>query len=211
MALGPESVTWDSAEGLGEFCRLGKSQELGDICNLSVINNLSVHSGTHVDAPSHFVEAAFRSGKGVEALDLNVLNGPVIVTDVPHEDNITDAVMEALAIPAGTRRIIFKTLNTHRGLMTQKAFDSGYTALTAEGARWLVNHHASVSLVGIDALSIAVYEDLTTPHQILLSQGIIPVEGLVLEHVAPGLYNLNCLPLSIRGSDGAPCRCILQP
>ncbi len=54
--------------------------------------------------------------------------------------------------------------------MTQKAFDSSYTAVTAEGASWLVRHRPSVRLLGIDALSIAVYDDLTMPHKILLSQ-----------------------------------------
>jgi kynurenine formamidase len=92
--------------------------------------------------------------------------------------------------------------------MLQTAFDTSYTALTEDGAQWLVENTA-VRLIGLDYLSIAVFSDLVGPHMAILSAGIIPVEGLYFGGVEPGLYTLHCLPLKIVGGDGAPTRCIL--
>ncbi|KAK9821571.1 hypothetical protein WJX81_004953 [Elliptochloris bilobata] len=208
LSLHPLAVKFAAPSGLGEYRSLAKAKKRGDICNESQLDGLSVHSGTHVDAASHFLEEARERGVGTDSLDLNVLTGPVLVVSVPDSTNISAAALESMKLPAGTERVIFRTLNTKRGLMEQIAFDSSYTAMTADGARWLVAH-TSVRLVGIDALSVATFEDLPGPHETLLGAGMIVVEGLCLGDAAPGLYTLVCLPLKLVGSDGSPARCVL--
>ncbi len=165
--------------------------------------NMGAHTGTHVDAPAHFV----RGGAGVEALDLHALVGPVQVVDTGDAEVLTWDVLDALPIDPTIPRVLFRTSNSDRHLMAQPRFVEDYVALDSSGASWLVGRH--IRLVGIDYLSISAYHDLIPPHQILLGAGIIPVEGLLLWDIEPGLYQLFCLPLKLSGSDGAPARVIL--
>ncbi|KAK9806279.1 hypothetical protein WJX72_008411 [[Myrmecia] bisecta] len=179
----------------------------GDDANLSIIK-LSAHTGTHVDAPGHFLHDAYQTGIGVESLSLDMLNGLALLVEIPPDTNITADALQALHIPEGTRRLLFKTTSSERDLLFKPAFDPSYTAMDKEGAEWLVGH-TDVQLVGIDYVSIAVFEDQTGPHRVLLGEGIIPVEGLYFKGVEPGFYNLHCLPLKLIASDGAPARCVL--
>ena len=83
-----------------------------------------------------------------------------------------------------------------------------YVALTLDAAEWLVAQ--GIVLVGIDALSVDLFEDpQCSVHRILLAHDTIIVEGLDLREVSPGLYDLICLPLRIPGGDGAPARAVL--
>ncbi|KAK9831070.1 hypothetical protein WJX74_002120 [Apatococcus lobatus] len=170
---------------------------------------MHTHLATHLDAPSHFLQDHLESGRGVEALDLTALNGPALVIQVPSGSNITDEVMQGLHLPKGIKRLILKTDNTARGLMHQTPFHSDYTAMDSSGAEWLVTN-TEIKLIGIDYLSIAMFDDLTQTHEVLLQKLVIPVEGLVLDGVPEGIHNVHCLPLLLEGSDGAPCRCILM-
>jgi len=206
--LSPATLHWDSPTGLGEFRDRYTRIEDGDLANQSHLRDFPVHVATHVDAPSHFSQEHFESGIGVEALDLYVLNGGVLLIEVPFETNITAAALESLGIPSGVERIIFKTLNTKRGLMHRTEFITNYTSLTEDGAQWILENTA-IRLVGIDYTSVAAYEDLRGPHVVLLPNDVIALEGLVLDEVAAGFYTLHCLPLKLSGSDGAPTRCIL--
>jgi arylformamidase len=88
-----------------------------------------------------------------------------------------------------------------------RAFNTQYVAVTPDGARGLVEH--GVKLISVDYLSVAIYSDPFTPHDILLRAGLIPVEGLNLSGIAAGAYTLYCLPLKLVGADGAPARAIL--
>lgn len=198
---------FDSTEGLGEYRTLTKSIANRDVCNLSHLK-LGAHTGTHIDAPGHFVQQSYLSGRGVESLDLAALNGPALVVEVPQRTNITADVLADLNIPKGTTRLVLKTSNTARRLFDKREFDSSYTALTRDGAEWVVEY-TDIRTLGIDYLSIAVYDDLEGPHDVLLGHGVIAVEGLNLTGVAEGLYTMHCLPLKLLGSDGAPARCIL--
>ena len=141
-------------------------------------------------------------------------------------------VMASLRVPRGTKRLIFKTDNTarcsprhaacsptgkahsarvlHRGRMHQTPFDSSYTAMTSDGARWALANLPDLQLLGIDYTSIATYEDLVGTHVPLLSQEIVIVEGLVLDEVPSGALQLICLPPPYVGSDGGPIRCVTQ-
>jgi arylformamidase len=81
-------------------------------------------------------------------------------------------------------------------------------AITSEAAQWIVDR--GIGLIGIDYLSIQLFADRdAATHVILLSVEVIIVEGLDLREIAPGAYNLTCLPMKIAGADGAPVRAIL--
>lgn len=201
LPMTPELIVWPGDPPL-EFSR-PSDMERGDVCTVTRLN-LSVHTGTHLDARAHFV----RGGAGVEALALSTLVGPALLLEALEADALTADVLAALPIPPGTERLLIKTRNAARWAAGETHFYESYVAVTADGARWLVEN--GVKLIGVDYLSVAPYHDLVTPHVILLSAGIIPVEGLNLHGVPPGSYQLVCLPLLIPGSDGAPCRAIVM-
>ena len=164
----------------------------------------SVHSGTHVDAPAHFIE----KGATVEQLPLDVLIGPATVVELPEIDIITPDLLEAQRLPAETVRLLFKTKNSELLDDPCHPFNPDFVALSSESAVWIANK--GIHLVGIDYLSIQLAQDpepLT--HRILLEAGIIILEGLNLQEVNPGEYQVICLPLKLAGSEGAPARAIL--
>ena len=161
-----------------------------------------VHTGTHVDAPLHFIDGA----PGVESLPLKLLTGRAYVVNLPSAKVIDEATLEAAGLPPRTRRVLFRTRNSE--LWTkEKAFQTNFVAVDASGARWLVKK--GVQLVGIDYLSIAPYGQSKETHRVLLEAGVVIIEGLDLSRVTQGRYSLYCLPLKLMGSDGAPARVIL--
>ncbi len=163
-----------------------------------------VHTGTHVDAPHHFLN----DGRTVDTLSLDVLVGPVQVVQVPDEVGlITAGLLEKAAVQPGTLRLLLKTRNSRLWKRSVKEFDRGYVGLSVDAAEWIVG--AGVKLVGIDYLSVAPFNQSIPAHQALLKPGIVILEGLDLNAVSPGLYTLYCLPLNLVGSDGAPARVIL--
>ncbi|KAK2665001.1 hypothetical protein Ddye_003575 [Dipteronia dyeriana] len=188
--------TWEEAEGLGQFLWLPKSIKNGSLANNSEMK-LPTHTGTHVDAPGHVFDHYFDAGFDVDTLDLEVLNGPALLVDVPRDKNITADVMESLHIPRGVRRVLFRTLNTDRKLMFKKEFDTSYVGFMKDGARWLVEN-TDIKLVGIDYLSVAAFDDLLPSHYVFLEgREIILIEGLKLDDVPAGMYDVHCLPLSM--------------
>nr|GLL28538.1 uncharacterized protein LOC109165124 isoform X2 [Ipomoea trifida] len=204
----PNTPVGDSAEGAGQILSLLMSMKNGSDYNLSEMR-LCVHAGTHVDAPGHMYDNYFDQGFDVDTLDLRVLNGPVLVVDVPRDKNITAEVMKSLNIPKGVKRVLFRTLNTDRRLMWKKEFDSSYVGFMKDGAQWLVDN-TDIKLVGIDYLSVAAADDVISAHLAFLkSREIILVEGLKLDEISLGIYTIHCLPLRLVGSDGSPIRCIL--
>ena len=163
-----------------------------------------VHTGTHVDAPHHFLN----DGRTVDTLSLDVLVGPVQVVQVPDEVGlITAGLLEKAAVQPGTLRLLLKTRNSRLWKRSVKEFDRGYVGLSVDAAEWIVG--AGVKLVGIDYLSVAPFNQSIPAHQALLKPGIVILEGLDLSAVSPGFYTLYCLPLNLVGSDGAPARVIL--
>ena len=177
--------------------------ERGDLATLTRLD-LGAHTGTHVDAPAHFV----RGGAGVDALDLEVLVGPALVVHLPEAEVLTAGLLAALDLPPGTERLLFRTRNSERWVRGETAFFEGFVGLAEDGARWLVE--CGVRLVGVDYLSVAPFADPAPTHEILLRAGVIVVEGLNLSGVEPGVYQLVCLPLKLVGGDGAPARTILM-
>ena len=174
----------------------------GDVATVSRLD-LGAHTGTHVDAPAHFVPG----GAGVDRLDLDLLVDPAWIVHVPEAPVLTPEVLERLSIPSGTERLLFRTRNSDRWAGGEEGFWEDYVGVTDAGARWLIAQ--GVRLVGIDYLSVSTYTDLVPPHQTLLGAGVIILEGLNLSGIEPGLYRLVCLPLKLVGGDGAPARTIL--
>jgi arylformamidase len=160
--------------------------------NLSRLD-LGVHTGTHVDAPVHFIEGA----AGAELLPLDVLNGSCEVVAVPRLDRSA-----AEAVPDGAERVLFKSPNSE--LWSLDHFPDEFERFDGGAAKVLVER--GVRLVGVDYLSVGDEE----AHQVLLGAGLVPIEGLDLRGVEPGSYELHCLPLPLVGSDGAPARAILM-
>jgi arylformamidase len=164
--------------------------------------DFGVHAGTHVDAPVHFIA----DGVGVDRVPLDALIGPALVVDATHLDRHLDAaVLDALGIPPGTDRVLFKTTNSE--LWASAGFETDFVGVTEDGARWLVER--GVRLVGIDYLSIAPYGDSVPTHRVLLGAGVTILEGTDLRGVEPGAYDLLCAPLRIVDADGAPARAFL--
>jgi arylformamidase len=173
----------------------------GDLANLSSIT-CSLHTGTHVDAPLHFLD----DGAGVEALPLDALIGPAWVVDASSIPGHVDAAaLATLDLPPDAERVLFKTRNA--ALWESPSFVEGYVALTADAAAVLVDR--GVRLVGIDYLSIAPYDDPAPTHEVLLRAGVVIVETLDLRAAEPGEWTLTCLPLLVPGGDGAPARAVL--
>ncbi|XP_047337697.1 cyclase-like protein 2 isoform X1 [Impatiens glandulifera] len=199
----------DAVKGIGKYVWQTMRMSNGSDYNYSIMQ-LHVHSGTHVDAPGHMYNDYFEEGFDVDTLDLDVLNGPALLVDVPRDTNITAEVMKSLHIPKGVKRVLFRTLNTDRKLMYKKGFDTTYVGFMKEGAQWLVDN-TDIKLVGIDYLSVAAYDNLISSHLVFLkSREIILVEGLKLDGVKAGLYTVHCLPLRLFGAEGSPIRCILM-
>lgn len=183
--------------------RVEKIEE-GSNSNVSRMN-MSVHTGTHVDAPFHFLGGDTMT---VDALPLKILTGRAYVLHIPDQvDQIDAAVLEAAEIPPRTRRLLFRTRNSGYWARNEERFQEDFVGISEDGARFLVER--GVKLVGIDYLSIAPYKQSRPTHEILLQAGVVIVEGLNLAEISQGRYTLYCLPLKLAGSDGAPARAIL--
>lgn len=176
--------------------------EAGDNTNTTRFE-MSAHTGTHVDAPYHFIN----HGKGVDQLSLKILTGRVYVLHLPDVDVVTAADLEKADIPPRTRRLLIRTRNSKYWAKGIKEFQTDFVGLTADAAEYLVKR--GVKLVGVDYLSVAPYKQSRPTHEILLRTNVIIVEGLNLAEVAQGRYMLYCLPLKLKGADGAPARVIL--
>jgi len=169
----------------------------GAVANVSAVD-LGAHTGTHVDAPNHFLDGA----GSVDTVALAPLIGPAVVVDATAVDKTLDAAAVAAAgVPAGAERVLFKTRNSQ--LWEQDEFSEDFVSFDASGARALLD--AGVRLVGIDYLSIGD----PGAHRALLGADVAVVEGLDLRAVEPGPYQLVCLPLKLVGSDGGPARAVL--
>ena len=201
LTISPELPVWPGDPPI-ELEQV-ESMDQGDHANVSRLS-ASVHMGTHVDAPHHFLNG----GRTVEHLPLDVLTGPCFVAQFPDGvEAITAEALEGTALPAGTKRILFGTSNSRLWARSETEFQEDFVAVTEDGAEWLVKR--GVQLVGVDYLSVAPYGDSVPTHTVLLRAGIVVVEGLNLSAVPRGFYDLYCLPLKLLGSDGAPARAVL--
>ncbi|MEP6742798.1 MAG: cyclase family protein [bacterium] len=178
----------------------------GDAANVSLLH-FGAHSGTHVDAPAHFIAG----GSKVEALPLESLLGEATVVEVPQDMMAIDDDFVSNNCNPASERILFKTRNSSFWNNPEVGFRTDYTYLEPKAAQRFTE--IGVRLVGIDYLSVEQYGSKTfETHLTLLSRSIVILEGLDLRNVPAGRYELICLPLRIAGGagDGAPVRAILR-
>lgn len=164
---------------------------------------LGSHTGTHIDAPLHFIEG----GGTVDRIPPEVLVGPCRLADVGEAPLITRAVLEGLNL-AGAERLLFRTTNS---AWISEAFREDFVAFAEDGARYLAEEVRPV-LVGIDAPSLDPRPVPGHPaHMAILGSETIrgAIEWLALASLEPGDYHLFCGPLRLAGAEAAPCRVFL--
>ena len=180
-----------------------KDMRKGDKLTLSVYS-MGAHSGTHIDAPMHFVAG----GAPIDQVPLEPLIGPARVIDIPDSVQAIDAAELNRHGWKGTTRVLFRTRSTLRGWM-DSAFHKDFAYIAPDAAQRLAD--AGVVLVGVDYISAEQFgAPAPRTHQILLGKGIPIVEGLDLRPVQASDYDLIVLPLKVRGHEGAPARAIMR-
>lgn len=182
--------------------RVSKIED-GANANVSQLS-LSVHTGTHMDAPYHFIQ----DGYTIENIPLEVLIGPAQVVQMPDTLDVIDGqAIRAAGIGPSVERLLFKTRNSQFWPAQNSDFQTKFVGINEEGAQVLVD--MGIRLVGIDYLSIAPFRKSRPTHEVLLGNKIAVLEGCDLTQVPPGMYDLYALPTKLGGSDGAPVRAVL--
>lgn len=199
LTIHPDMLVWPGNPPV--TVEAAKAIARGDSSNVSLLH-IGTHTATHVDAPRHFIEGT----PGIDSISPDVLLGEVRLFQLPGVRRIDRQVLQGLDLK-GVTRLLLGTDNSV--LLRQKELDTGYTFVTGDAARYLVE--TGIRLIGIDYLSIEEHRKEGRPtHHILLEAGVVIVEGLDLAKVPPGDYELLCLPLKIKDSDGAPARVLLR-
>lgn len=201
LTLSTDLPRWPGSPALE--LRRRRDMVCGDSCNDSDLS-CNLHTGTHVDAPLHFLA----DGADVTALALDTLIGPVVVAALPKVNAITADDLEALDLPIDTQRLLLRTRNSEGWRRGEREFRRDFVALTADAAHWVAER--GIQLIGVDYLSVQRFHDGPETHIALLQAGVVILEGLNLAQVAPGDYELICLPLKLAGAEGAPARVILK-
>jgi arylformamidase len=177
----------------------------GDVATVSRIA-LGVHTGTHVDAPVHFVAGA----AGADQIPLGALCGPARVIAIEDPRAVTTAELAAAGVAAG-ERILLKTRNSPAAWQRAPAFVPDAVYLATDAARWLAARR--IQTVGIDYLSLGGFSagNGADVHRALIDAGVWILEGLDLTAVPAGPCDLLCLPLKLAGLDAAPARAFVRP
>ena len=204
VPISPDLLIWPGDPTV--TIRQVSSIEKGDESNVSQLR-MSVHTGTHIDAPKHF----FDDGKTVDQIAIKKLIGPVLV--MAFEKNISVITEENLTQhPAfnalkQAKKVLFKTRNSDLWHNGHNAFREDFVGLDHTAAQLLAD--LGMELVGLDYLSIAPFIETEEPHKILLEKEVVLLEAIDLTDVQEGFYELYCLPLLLRGCEGSPARVIL--
>jgi arylformamidase len=168
--------------------------------------SMGAHTGTHVDAPMHFI----KGGASLDRIPLDTFMGPVRIIDCSAEALAIDAAELNKHEWRGAKRIFFRTRNSRKGFMTDPVFHKDFTYLAPDAAKLLAD--AGVVLVGVDYISA---EQFGAPeprtHRTLLGAGIPIVEGVMLQEVKPGDYELMLLPMRVIGHEAASARALIKP
>lgn len=177
--------------------------ERGAPYNISMIT-LSMHSGTHVDAPLHFL----RDGAAIDRMPIDAAVGPARIIEIEDEESIEVEELERHDVKAG-ERILLKTANSNRD-WRKLPFQERYVHVSHEAAEHLAARKPRC--IGIDYLSVGSFEPnaASLVHRTLLSAGIWLIESLYMAGVPTGPCDLVCLPLKVIGAEGAPCRAAVK-
>ena len=205
MPLFPGQVVWPGDPAI-EIAPLSDISS-GEPTNISLLK-LGSHTGTHIDAPRHILE----QGAGVDRIPPEKLIGTAQILDLTSscEDLIFPKAIQQAGFCPNIPRVLFKTKNSSAGDDQKfRQFRQDYVSLAGEAAEWLIQK--GVFLIGIDYLSIEAFDTKDYAlHRLLLSQGVVLVEGIVLKNVPAGVYKLFCAPLKITQGDGAPARVFIK-
>jgi arylformamidase len=173
----------------------------GDAANVTRWH-LGAHTGTHVDAPLHFIAGAGSVG----SMSLQDLCGEALVVDLSHVKGHISARDLDSVIPSGTRRILLRTANSDA---EPDAFHEDFVALTPDAATWAVVR--GIRAIGVDGPSIEAFRTTDyAVHRTILGARIAVIEGLDLAGVDPGRYEMVCAPLYLAEAEGAPARVFLR-
>jgi arylformamidase len=176
----------------------------GDALTLSKLS-LGAHSGTHIDAPMHFV----RDGASIDKVPLEALIGPARVIEIPDSVQSIDAAELNRHKWRDADRVIFRTRSAIHGWMSSPTFHHDFAYVAPDAAQLLAD--AGIKLVGIDYISAEKFgAPAPLTHRILLGKDIPIVEGLTLETVGAGDYDLIVLPMKVGGHEGAPARAVMR-
>jgi arylformamidase len=204
VPITPDMPVWpgDPAVDLQQVSAIASGQS-ANISHLS----MSVHTGTHIDAPKHFID----NGNTIGQIPLEKLVGEVLVMQIDDSVNVISALVlkshPGIDLLEDAQKVLFRTLNSSLWCQSPKEFRQDYIGIDASGAEFLAG--LGLDLIGIDYLSIAPYDETLAPHQILLAEDIVLLEGLDLSKVQAGIFELYCLPINLPGCEGAPARVIL--
>ena len=180
-----------------------REMDKGDTVNLSKIT-MGAHSGTHVDAPVHFIKGA----EGVDQLLFDSLIGLARIIEIADTDTIREKELTVHRIKKG-ERILLRTRNSIEKILYRDAFTEDFVYLEKDAAEFLVS--CGIKTLGVDYLSVGGYKkNGPDVHRLLLGAGILIIEGLDLTDALPGSYDMICLPMKILDSDGATARVILK-
>jgi arylformamidase len=199
LPIHPEMLHW----GRRPEVEVVESLATGDASNVTRWR-LGAHTGTHVDAPAHFVDGA----TPIDEVSLHALVGPAVVVDVTHvRGDVEAADLEAAGV-AGAKRVLLKTSNS-AGPLKETERAPQWVGLSPGAAGWLIEH--GVELIGIDYLTIESHRrtDTWDSHHALLGAGVLILENADLDKVPPGDYDLVCLPAKLVGADASFARAIL--
>ena len=201
LTIDQKLPTWPSDPAV-HVERVHKIEE-GANANVSEMD-MGTHTGTHVDAPFHFIPSAQK----VDEIPLEVLVGPAEVIQFGVDVRVIDReALNHAGIPSGTQRLLLKTTNSNYWAEGLTDFQQDFVGIDESGAGYLVEQ--GIRLVGIDYLSIAPFHHSRPTHVALLQSGAIIIEGVDLSRVDPGQYMMFCLPIKLGGAEGAPARMIL--
>jgi len=176
----------------------------GDAFTLSVYS-LGAHSGTHIDAPMHFV----RDGASIDQVPLAPLVGPARIIDIPGDVQAINSAELAKHNWSGAERVIFRTRSALGGWMHSATFHKDFAYIAPDAAQQLAD--AGVKLVGVDYISAEQFgAPAPLAHRTLLGKGIPIVEGLQLDSIPAGDYDLIVLPMKVGGHEGAPARALVR-
>jgi len=174
----------------------------GAVCNVSKVE-MCAHVGTHMDGLNHFI----KDGAPLDTVPFDAVIGPCRIIEIKDTDSVKRDELKKHNLRKG-ERILLKTRNSKRQWWDED-FDTRFIHISKDAAQHMVER--DIRTIGIDYLSVGGYErDGVECHQVLLGAGVWIIEGLNLTKVKPGKYDLICLPVKIRNSDGAPARAVLR-
>ncbi|MFQ5471551.1 MAG: cyclase family protein [Dehalococcoidia bacterium] len=178
-----------------------KRLERGDPYNVSALS-LGSHTGTHIDAPYHFIDGA----PTVDEIPLDALIGPCVVVEHSGDSHVSADDLDRWGLPPDATRLLIKTRNSR--LWDDDRFREDYIALSVDAAKWIVDR--GIVLVGIDYMSIEEFGATRfVVHETLLEHNVVIVEWVDLRGVSAGSYQMVCAPLLVVGAEGAPARVLL--